>query len=43
MATPREKLAASLQILRKIQEEQKIVAIKTSEINRTHRERLTKN
>ena len=43
MATPGEKLATSLQILRKIQEEQNIVAIKTSEINRTHRERLTKN
>jgi len=43
MATPGEKLAASLQILREIQEEQNIIAIKTSEINRTHRERLTKN
>jgi fido (protein-threonine AMPylation protein) len=43
MATPSEKLAASLQILHEIQEEQKIVAIKTTEINRTHRERLTKN
>jgi fido (protein-threonine AMPylation protein) len=43
MATLGEKLAASLQILREIQGEQNIVAIKTSEINRTHRERLTKN
>lgn len=43
MATPGEKLAASLQILREIQEDQNIVAIKTSEIKRTHRERLTKN
>lgn len=43
MATLGEKLAASLQILREFQEEQNIVAIKTSEINRTHRERLTKN
>jgi hypothetical protein len=43
MATPGEKLAASLQILRELQEEMKIVAINTSEINRTHRERLTKN
>jgi len=43
MSTPGEKLATSLQILREIQEEQKIIAIKTSEINRTHRERLTKN
>ncbi len=43
MATPGEKLAASLQVLREIQEKKNIVAIKTSEINRTHRERLTKN
>lgn len=43
MATPGEKLSASLQILREIQGDQNIVAIKTSEINRTHRERLTKN
>jgi fido (protein-threonine AMPylation protein) len=43
MATPGEKLAASLQILRDLQEDQNIVAIKSSEINRTHRERLIKN
>lgn len=43
MATPGEKLAASLQILRDLQEDQSIVAIKSSEINRTHRERLIKN
>jgi fido (protein-threonine AMPylation protein) len=43
MATSGEKLAVSLTILRDIQEKQHIVAIKTSEINRTHRERLSKN
>lgn len=43
MATPGEKLAASLQILQKLQQEDNIVAIKSSEINRTHRERLVKN
>lgn len=43
MATPGEKLASSLQILQKLQEEKNIVAIKTSEIKRTHRERLSKN
>lgn len=43
MATPGEKLAASLQTLRNFQEDQNIVAIKSSEINRTHRERLIKN
>lgn len=43
MATPGEKLAASLQILRDLQEDQNIIAIKSSEINRTHRERLIKN
>jgi len=43
MATPGEKLAESLKVLRKLQDEDNIVAIKTSEINRTHRERLTKN
>jgi len=43
MATPGEKLAESLQILRDLQKDKNIVAIKTTEINRTHRERLTKN
>ncbi|MGB0949489.1 MAG: cell filamentation protein Fic, partial [Marinirhabdus sp.] len=43
MATLREKLAGSLQALRKTQEERDSAVIKTSEINRAHRERLTKN
>tara|TARA_B100000949_G_C14267425_1_gene445682 strand:+ start:484 stop:2049 length:1566 start_codon:yes stop_codon:yes gene_type:complete len=43
MATPGEKLAASLKELKKLQQNENIVAIKSSEINRTHRERLTKN
>lgn len=42
MATPGEKLASSLKELKKLQDEN-IVAIKSSEISRTHRERLTKN
>lgn len=43
MATPGEKLAESLKVLRKLQNKDEIVAIKTSEVNRTHRERLVKN
>ncbi len=43
MATPGEKLVASLKVLCKLQHGDNIVAIKSSEINRTHRERLTKN
>lgn len=43
MATPGEKLADSLQLLRNLQKENTIVAIKVSEITRTHRERLIKN
>lgn len=43
MATPGEKLAESLEILRNLQKDQNIVAIKTTEISRTHRERLIKN
>ena len=43
MATPSEKLAESLEILRDLQDKNGSVAIKTSEINRTHRERLSKN
>ena len=43
MATPSEKLAESLEMLRNLQDKQGSVAIKTSEISRTHRERLIKN
>ncbi|MGX7666069.1 Fic family protein [Flavobacterium pedocola] len=43
MATPGEKLATSLQVLQKLQQKDNIVAIKSAEINRTHRERLVKN
>ncbi len=43
MATPSEKLAESLEILRDLQVNQHIVAIKVSSISRTHRERLIKN
>ena len=42
MATPGEKLAESLKALKKIQD-RGIVAIKTSELSRVHRERLLKN
>lgn len=43
MATPGEKLAASLEVLRELQSRNGNIAIKSSEINRTHRERLSKN
>jgi hypothetical protein len=43
MSTPNEKLAESLEILHDLQKKQGIIAIKTSEISRTHRERLSKN
>jgi hypothetical protein len=43
MATPGEKLADSLEALSKLQEKEGIVAIKASEISRTHKERLIKN
>ena len=43
MATPGEKLAESLEELRKLQVRNGGGAIKTSEITRTHRERLIKN
>ena len=43
MATPGEKLAASLEVLRELQTRNGNIAIKSSEINRTHRERLSKN
>jgi hypothetical protein len=42
MASPQEKLAESLQTLRDIQE-QGIVAVRSSDLSRTHRERLVKN
>ena len=42
MASPSEKLAQSLDALKKLQD-QGIVAIRTSNITRTHRERLLKN
>ena len=42
MATPQEKLAASLQVLRELQNKNK-VAFKTGDISRTHRERLLMN
>ena len=43
MATSSEKLAASLNELRKLQDERGIAIIKADEITRTHRERLVKN
>lgn len=42
MASPSEKLAESLEALRKLQE-QGIVAIQAKSLTRTHRERLIKN
>jgi len=42
MATPSEKLAESLEILKNIQERDS-VAIRSSDLTRTHRERLLKN
>ena len=42
MASPQEKLAESLNVLREIQE-QGIVAVRFSDLSRTHRERLVKN
>ncbi|PHR68974.1 MAG: cell filamentation protein Fic [Lutibacter sp.] len=43
MATPSEKLAESLEILHKLENEENLVAIKSSRLSRTHRERLVKN
>ena len=43
MATPGEKLAASLEILQNLQEKEGVIAIKSSNITRTHKERLIKN
>jgi len=42
MATPSENLAASLAVLKTLQD-QEMVAIRTSHLTRTHRERLLKN
>lgn len=42
MATPGEKLAQSLEVLKKLQDKG-IIAIKTTELTRVHRERLLKN
>jgi hypothetical protein len=42
MATPSEKLAASLEVLKKLQEKD-IVAVRSADLSRTHRERLLKN
>ena len=42
MATPQDKLAKSLAVLKKLQDEG-IVAIHTKNMTRTHRERLVKN
>lgn len=41
MATPAENLASSLEVLKKLQDEG-VVAIRTSQLSRTHRERLLK-
>ncbi len=43
MSTPSEKLATSLKILHDLQEKNNVVAIKTSQVSRTHKERLIKN
>ncbi len=42
MASPSEKLAESLEVLRKLQQAN-IVAIRSADLSRTHRERLQKN
>ena len=42
MATPSEKLAESLEELHKLQEDG-TVAIRSADLSRTHRERLTQN
>jgi len=42
MATPSEKLAESLEVLKELQD-QGVVAIRSRDLSRTHRERLTKN
>tara|TARA_R110000868_G_scaffold184479_6_gene426108 strand:- start:3895 stop:5445 length:1551 start_codon:yes stop_codon:yes gene_type:complete len=43
MATPQEKLALSLEVLHELQSKNNKVGIQTSDLNRTHRERLIKN
>ncbi len=43
MATPSEKLAESLEVLRKLQEGNGVTAIRAGDITRTHRERLIEN
>lgn len=43
MASPNEKLAESLKILHDLQDNNAVVAIRKSHINRIHRERLIKN
>ncbi|PCH66009.1 MAG: cell filamentation protein Fic, partial [Bacteroidetes bacterium] len=40
MAAPQEKLAQSLEILKDLQDNKGLVAIKTTELSRVHRERL---
>ncbi len=42
MATPSEKLAESLEVLKELQDRD-IVAVRSAELSRTHRERLLKN
>ena len=42
MASPQEKLAESLQTLRALQERD-VIAVRSSDLSRTHRERLVKN
>ncbi|RCR67525.1 Fic family protein [Larkinella punicea] len=43
MATPAENLAQSLEALHTLQQTEKIVAIRSTDLTRTHRERLIKN
>jgi len=43
MATPSDKLAASLEVLRKLQNHKGIAVIKATDISRTHRDRLVVN
>jgi fido (protein-threonine AMPylation protein) len=43
VAAPSEKLAQSLEVLRKLQNANKAAAIRADDISRTHRERLVKN
>ena len=43
MATPNEKLAESLELLRKIQNNGQVMALQATELSRTHRERLVSN